>query len=196
MKFNESLLEPSTAALDFAPEILAIEKRPPSPLPRAVLYTLLLLFALLLVWSLIGKLDIVATAPGKLVPETYVKIVQPAEAGIVTDILVREGDRVRAGQVLLRLDTTLAAADAAIVDKEVESRALQIRRIDAELAGGRMVACEASKGADCSNDPRAQRLFREVAAQGQARQNAYSDALQTEQALLAQAADELLAAQA
>lgn len=196
MKLNESLLEPSTSALDFAPEILAIEKRPPSPLPRAVLYTLLVLFALLLSWSLIGKLDIVATAPGKLVPETYVKIVQPAEAGIVTDILVKEGDRVRAGQVLLRLDTTLAAADAAIVDKEVELRALQIRRIDAELAGGRMVACEAGKGADCSEDPRAQRLFHEVAAQGQARQNAYRDALQTERALLAQAEDELLAAQA
>src|SRR5687768_13084729 len=99
-------LEPDTTALDFAPEILAVQERPPAPLPRVVLYTLLVLFAFLMIWSLIGKLDIVSTAQGKLVPQSYVKIVQPAEAGVVEEILVREGDRVRAGQVLLRLDTT------------------------------------------------------------------------------------------
>src|SRR5687767_11912988 len=124
-----SMFEPQTSALDFAPSILAIQQRPPSPMPRAVLWTLLALLAILLLWSLIGKLDIVASAEGKLVPQTYVKIVQPADAGIVREILVTEGDRVRAGQVLLRLDTTLSEADTAIVAKEVELRSLQLRRI-------------------------------------------------------------------
>jgi hemolysin D len=77
--------EPQTSALDFMPEILAIQARPPSPLPRAVLYLLLMLFAMLVVWAVFAKLDVVATAEGKLVPQTYVKIVQPADSGVVKE---------------------------------------------------------------------------------------------------------------
>jgi hemolysin D len=185
MKFNPILFEPRTAALDFAPEILAIQKRPPSPMPRAVLYTLLTLFALLIVWAVFGRLDIVATAQGKLVPKTYVKIVQPADAGIVKEILVTEGDHVTAGQVLLRLDTTLSAADAAIATNEVESRDLQLRRIEAELSGRPMQKLAADASA----------AFAEVESQGIARQKAYQDVLQTEKALLAQALQNLEGAQ-
>lgn len=207
MKINAFTFEPDTSALDFAPEILAIEKRPPSPMPRAVLYTLLVLLAILLVWSLIGKLDIVATAQGKLVPETYVKIVQPAEAGVIKEILVTEGDRVHAGQVLLRLDTTASSADAAIVAKEVELRRLQVRRIDAELSGKSMTRCgssssdalprnagEGEEGGESCIDGLS--LFREVEAQSLAKQRAYRDTLDAERALLAQAEEDLLGAQA
>ena len=176
MNLNPLVYEPSTAALDFAPEILAVQKRPPSPMPRAVLHTLLVLFAILLVWAVVGRLDIVATAQGKLVPKTYVKIVQPADAGIVKEILVTEGDHVKAGQVLLRLDTTLSAADSAIVAGEVEARELQLRRIDAELGGRRM---QRLPGDDAA-------AFAEVESQGIARQSAYQDVLRTEKALLAQ----------
>lgn len=52
----------------------------------------------------VRQADIVAVAQGRLVPATYVKIVQPAEAGIVREIRVREGERVQEGQVLIRLD--------------------------------------------------------------------------------------------
>jgi HlyD family secretion protein len=185
MKFNPSLFEPRTAALDFAPEILAIQNRPPSPMPRAVLYTLLILFAILVVWAALGRLDIVATAQGKLVPKTYVKIVQPADAGIVKEILVTEGDHVKAGQVLLRLDTTLSAADAAIVAKEVESRDLQLRRIEWELSGRPMLQAPGDSAA----------AFAEVQGQGIARQRAHQDLLQTERALLAQSRQNLDGAQ-
>lgn len=186
MKWSATLFEPRTSALDFAPEILAIQNRPPSPLPRMVLYVLLTLFVILLVWSLIGKLDIVATAQGRLVPQTYVKIVQPADAGIVKDILVTEGDRVRAGQVLLRLDTTIATADTAIVAKEVELRALQLRRIDAEMSGKTMTLA-VSDSID---------RFREMEAQAVAHRRAYQDSLRTEEAIFAQAQEELEGAQA
>jgi hemolysin D len=186
MKLSFDALEAKTSALDFAPEIVAIEQRPASPLPRAVLYTLLALFAILLVWACIGKLDIVASAQGKLVPQTYVKIVQPADAGIVKEILVTEGDRVTAGQVLLRLDTTLSAADSAIVAKEIQLRELQLRRIDAELSGRPMIGAEHDRS----------QLLEEVMAQGSARSRAYEDALQTERALLEQAEEELESARA
>ena len=70
-------------ALDFAPAILQAQQRPPSPLPRFVLRSLLALAGMILVWAIFGRLDIVAVAQGKLVPETFLKVVQPSDTGIV-----------------------------------------------------------------------------------------------------------------
>ncbi len=88
-----------------------ITARDPAETPRRVLGIVCGLFIVLLVWALVARLDIVAVAEGRLVPQTYVKIVQPAESGIVREILVKEGDAVREGQVLVRLDSTFVSAD-------------------------------------------------------------------------------------
>src|SRR5215213_5253219 len=112
-------------ALQFAPDIVRIERESPSPLRRAVLYILLALFALLLAWAYVGTLDIVAVSQGKLVPQSFLKIVQPAEAGIVREILVNEGDSVRPGQVLVRMDSQLSDADARAVQSELSRKRLQ-----------------------------------------------------------------------
>lgn len=174
-----------SAALDFAPRILAIQEKPPSPLPRAMLYSLMALFGLLLAWALVGKLDEVAVAEGKLVPQSYVKIVQPAEGGIVQAILVKEGDRVEQGQVLMRMDANLSEADTRIVSGEVKQRQLQLRRIDAELADHPLTM----KGSD---EPT---LFRQIEAQYRSNRQAYQDALAQEQAVQRKAQEELRAAQ-
>jgi HlyD family secretion protein len=129
----------SPDALDFAPGLLSIQESPPARLPRVVMYLVVVLFVLLALWSIFGKLDIVASAEGKLVPQTYVKIVQPADAGIVQEILVREGERVVAGQVLMRMDTKDALADEATVQTQLQLRSLQLRRIDAELGNKTLV---------------------------------------------------------
>ena len=65
-------------ALDFAPAMLRMQQQAPAPLPRLVLYSLFVLFAVLLVWAVLGRLDIVAVAQGKIVPQSFLKIVQPA----------------------------------------------------------------------------------------------------------------------
>ena len=139
----------------FAPEALAIEERPASPLPRFILRACAVFFAALVVWAAFGKLDIVAVAEGSLVPASQLKIVQPPEQGIVREILVREGERVAAGQLLMRMESRLADADLSVVQQELALRRLQLRRIDAELAG-RPLEREAG-------DPPA--LFAEVEAQ-------------------------------
>ena len=157
----------SPDALDFAPGLLAIQESPPARLPRLVLYLVITLFLILLCWSIFGKLDIVASAEGKLIPQTYVKIVQPADGGIVQEILVKEGQHVEAGQILMRMDAREAQADESTLQTQLTLRSLQLRRIDAEL-GNRPLTRQQSDPDD---------LFRQVQAQYDDRRHAYTDAL-------------------
>lgn len=177
----KSLFFPEGELLDFAPALLRTQQQPPAPLPRALLYLLLVLFAIAMIWAVFGKLDIVAVAPGKLVPQTFLKIVQPAESGIVRDILVREGETVNEGQVLMRMDRSLAEADMRTVDRDLKVKALQLQRIDAELRGQPMKRLP-------DTDPV---LFEEVEAQFRARRRAHFDTLATEQAQLSKARHDL-----
>jgi HlyD family secretion protein len=169
---------------DFAPDLLTIQSQPPARLPRAVMYTVFALFAILALWLVLGRLDIVAVAEGKLVPQTYLKIVQPAEGGIVREIRVREGEAVAVGQVLMRMDTRIAEADLAILTAELALRTLTLRRIDAEFANAPFLKRP--------GDP--QPLFGEIEAQYRAHRQAYQDALAQEQAVLAKAQHDLAAA--
>jgi len=170
--------------LDFAPAILRLQEAPPSPLPRVVLACLLALLATALAWSAFGRLDIIAVATGRIVPQSYLQIVQPAEAGIVKDLLVREGDVVEAGQLLARMDARLSEADRQALLGEIALRRLQLRRIDAELSGEALAARP--------GDPPA--LFAQVDAQYRARRQAHLDQLATERALVAKAEQDMRAA--
>jgi HlyD family secretion protein len=157
----------SPDALDFAPGLLAIQESPPARLPRTVMYLVAVLFLVLVCWSIFGKLDIVASAEGRLVPQTYVKIVQPADGGIVQEILVREGQHVVAGQVLMRMDTKDAMADESTLNTQLALRSLQLRRIDAEL-GNKTLTKQPGDPDD---------LFHQVQSQYGDRRHAYTDAL-------------------
>src|SRR5437667_196853 len=112
----------SAAFLQFAPDIARLEQQAPSPLPRAVLYLFLALLVMTMGWAYFGKLDIVAVTQGKLVPQSFVKIVQPAEAGIVREILVAEGEAVREGQVLVRMDARISEADLRTLQADLQRR--------------------------------------------------------------------------
>ena len=157
----------SKQALDFAPAILAIQARPASPLPRVMLYTLFTLFVLIVLWAIFGKVDVVAVAQGKLVPQSYLKIVQQAEAGIVKEILVKEGDTVKQGQILMRMDAKLLESDTKMAEAELKQRALQLRRIDAELAGTPLI----QKPGDDSTQ------FQQILSQHQSHRQAIDDAV-------------------
>ena len=171
---------------DFSPPLLRIQEKPPAPLAGWMLRLLIALVAALLLWAAFGRLDIVAVADGKLVPSSYLKIVQPAEQGIVEEILVKEGEKVDAGQVLIRMDAALADADVKAIDAEYDNKRLALRRIDAQLAG-RTLARERGDPAE---------LFAQVSAQQVANVRAYENALAQERSLLEKARHDLAAAEA
>jgi hemolysin D len=157
-----------------------IQTEPPSHTGRIVLWSVSLLTLILTIWAAFGQLDIIAGADGKLVPQTLVKIVQPAEAGVVTQLLVNEGDRVKAGQVLARLDTTLANADKTGVSNDLATQQMQVRRIEAELADQPMQ----QKAGD---DPQ---RYAQVHSQYRAHRTAFLDGMEQERNLLAKAEHE------
>lgn len=173
-----------SSALDFSPPLLRLQQSVPNPLGRKVLWALLVLLAAMAVWSVAGRLDIVAVAEGKLVPQSYVKIVQPAESGIVKEILVKEGDTVRAGQVLMRMDTLITDADAKSIATDLQGKRLALRRVDAELADAPFQAQ--------AGDP--QHLAAAALAQYRANRAAFAAALAEEKSRLAKARQDLAAA--
>jgi HlyD family secretion protein len=167
----------SREALDFVPGLLAIQESPPARLPRVTLYVAATLFALLLTWAIFGKLDIIASAEGRLVPQTYVKIVQPASAGIVQDILVHEGEVVKAGQVLLRMDAHEGVADETSLQNALAQHALRLRRIDAELSGQAMRRVPGD----------VDEMFQQVQAQYDSHRRSFQDDLAHSQDMLSKA---------
>jgi HlyD family secretion protein len=113
--------------------LFEVATRDASPPARMTLWAVCTLFVLILLWALIARIDIVSVAQGRLVPETYVKIVQPTAAGIIREILVDDGDRVEKDQVLIRLDATDANADSAANSQQLQLERLQLRRLEAEM---------------------------------------------------------------
>jgi hemolysin D len=171
---------------DFSPPLLRIQEKPPSPLAGWMLRVLIGLVAALLVWAIFGRLDIVAVADGKLVPSSYLKIVQAAEQGIVKEILVKEGEKVAAGHVLIRMDSVLTDADVSSVQSEYDNRRLALRRIDAQLAGVPFARERGDAG----------EFYGRVSAQYTANVRAYEGALSQERSVRQKAQHDLAAAQA
>ena len=97
--------------LAFLPAALEIVETPPSPVGRAIACTIAVLFCAALIWAWWGTIDIVASAPGKVVPSGRTKVIQPFETGVVRSILVQDGQTVKAGEVLIELDPTANAAE-------------------------------------------------------------------------------------
>jgi hemolysin D len=174
----------SDVSLDFAPGLIGLQQTPPSPLPRMVLRGLMLLLLAMLIWSYFGRLDVVAVAEGKLVPVSYLKIVQPSEAGIVREIAIKEGQTVQAGQVLVRMDANLAEADSKTILQELQHQTLQLRRVEAELSGTPFIrekndAPDMFLKVDAAYQANRRALEDDVAAERATQQKAQSDLAST-----------------
>ena len=93
--------------LAFLPAALEIVETPPSPIGRAVSAAISAFFVVALIWASIGTVNIIATATGKIVPDGRTKVIQPFETAVVRAIHVRDGQRVKAGDILIELDPTM-----------------------------------------------------------------------------------------
>ena len=120
--------------LAFLPAALEIVETPPSPIGRAIGTTIIALFCLALIWAAFGQVDIIASAPGKIVPSGRVKLIQPFESGVVRAIDVRDGQSVKAGDVLIELDPTMTTAEADHIRSDLIAAQLDVARLRAALS--------------------------------------------------------------
>ncbi len=96
---------------EFLPSAVQVLETPPAPAARYLLLTICALVAAALAWSFVGRLEVHAVAQGKIEAAAGVKIIQPLEAGKVRAIAAQNGERVKAGDLLIEFDPTELQAD-------------------------------------------------------------------------------------
>jgi hemolysin D len=117
------------AEREFLPAALEIIDTPPSPVGRAVGLGIIAMAVFALIWACIGQIDIIATAPGRVIAQGRTKVVQPVETGMVAAIHVADGDHVKAGDVLIELDATQAGADRDRFTRDLLQARLDLARL-------------------------------------------------------------------
>src|SRR5271156_5079127 len=120
--------------LEFQWPSAAIVNAPVPRSARGIVWTITSMVAVLIFATGLIPIDRVVTARGIVVSRSPTMVVQPLETAIVRSINVREGQRVRSGDVLARLDPTFASADLATLNAQVASLEAEIARLRAEAS--------------------------------------------------------------
>lgn len=118
----------------FLPAALALRDTPVHPAPRIALWLIMAFALIALLWASFGRIDVVATAAGKIIPNDRTKIIQPVETAVVKAIHVRDGQQVNPGQVLVELDATQVTADTERLNSEALTARLEEARAAAMLS--------------------------------------------------------------
>ena len=119
--------------LEFLPAAVEALESPASPAGRAVAFLIMALFAATLAWAFFGRIDMVATAHGRIVPGGQVKIVQSFAPGVVQEIRVRDGQHVEQGALLIKLDPLEQEVDTTKLQKELDIASTEAARLEAFL---------------------------------------------------------------
>ncbi len=123
---------------EFLPPTLEIEETPSSPIKRLLIWLIFALTCATVTWSCLGRVDEVAVARGKIIPDGRVKVIQPMETGVIRAIYVSEGQHVREGQTLIELDHTIKQADVESSRRTLSIHEADRERLRAELKGGQI----------------------------------------------------------
>lgn len=108
---------------------------------------------LMVIWASLAQVDEVTRGQGRVIPSSRAQLVQPAEPSVIADILVRSGERVEEGQVLVRLDDSLAASELGELEAENARLAVRAQRLEGEALGSTL-GCE--PGSVCADEQRLQ----------------------------------------
>jgi len=121
---------------------------------RKLIATSALGLAILLVWAGFAEVDSITRGTGRVIPSSRAQLVQPSEPAVVEEILVRNGQMVEEGQLLVRLDDAQSASELGQLQTENARLAVRAQRLSQE-ADGRSLGCE--EGSVCAEEQRLQR---------------------------------------
>lgn len=135
---------------EFLPAAIEILETPAPPLPVVTMLTICAFFAAALAWSFYGRLDVHAVAPGKIDTAGRAKVIQPLDPGKVAVVHVENGQRVRAGDLLLELDSAEAAAEENAQRDALHANLAEIARRRFAIATARAVLDGTAKSEEAS----------------------------------------------
>lgn len=120
---------------EFKPILAEIEDHPASPLGRFTFWTVVALVFTTALWLYLGKIDIVVSGRGMVIPDGESKIIQPLDAGVIKKIMVREGDYVKKNQVLVEIDPSATEPEMQSVQSNLGDVNLEVSRLQATTQG-------------------------------------------------------------
>lgn len=118
---------------DFLPAHLEVLEKPAAPWARRTALALMALLIISLIWSVVGEIDIHASAQGKVLISSHSKVIQSSEQGEVKAIYVRDGQHVQQGDLLIQLNPTGADAEVTLLEEKRAHLRLEQARISALL---------------------------------------------------------------
>ncbi len=121
--------------LQFLPAALEVVETPASPIGRAIAATIIAFLVTAIAWAYFGRIDIIATAEGRIIPAGKTKTIQPFETGVVQAIHVADGQSVKIGDILIEIDATANEADEKRLAHDLMQDRLDSARLHALLSG-------------------------------------------------------------
>ena len=118
---------------EFLPAALSLQEKPLSATARWTGRILMALVAIALIWSILGKIDIIVTATGKIVPSNRTKTITSVDVAVVRALHVQEGQFVKAGEVLMELDASATDAEHDKAQGDATMAALEVARSQAMI---------------------------------------------------------------
>jgi hemolysin D len=134
ISFPKAFRRPWAEENAFLPAALEIVETPASPVGRAIGATIIAVFCVALTWAFFSRIDIVAIAPGKIIPSGGTKVIQPFEIGIVRAIHVHDGQEVKAGELLIELDPRMNESERDHMQADLTAARLDVARLKAALS--------------------------------------------------------------
>ena len=119
---------------EFKPLLVELEDSPTSPLSRWLFWILTVMMIFIVSWLYFAKVDVVVSARGKIIPSGEIKVVQPIETGIVKRILVKEGDLVKKGQVVMEIDPSVKETNLESKSTNAQLLNVEVERLEALIS--------------------------------------------------------------
>jgi len=141
-KIRKIISDKLNDSYEFKPLLSEIEQSPSSPLGHFTFWTITALIIITILWLTLGKIDVVISARGVVIPDGEAKIIQAFETGVVDEILVKEGEFVHKNQLLININSKTTDAKLKSITKNIAQSELEAKRLEANGIEGKFNVLE------------------------------------------------------